>query len=929
MPNTPARQPLVMSSIVALRLDQTRVVNLQRVVTVTTPQFAQDQVDAMHRDTSSVVHTLDQKSWVTLAGWLDLEHAVVQCRRTGLTVKINRKDKVTAGLLPMTDKFPKATLQYSAADGSSARQNKERELESHLNVDSGSLVVNLAFKGGDVYDEVLASMTAAGSDINVKIEFAHPYQVQVRAEAPTPPPQPRPQAPSPLPAAAVRTPVPMARFQPAGRPVAPPARARPAAGQPLRTVPAAPVAVGKQVLPPPPQRVDPAVLHKMVLSRVGDNRVMVPPTPPPGSAVSFRDDALSGQQLSIPIAHAQAETDIFPDLKLHAQSGWGQVPEHPKLHYLDSPRADTFFYLPTSFKLGCYSDIVAGPAASRLPMQVELYPGPDGNERIKATLVALPCVEDQERDVLRSHLCDDVLQGQQPFVNLEMKSGMEAAFIEDFTAGTETGQQSLPSNIACQPVEVVPDQRLVLRFDMPAASYSIFCEILRFGIFGKVKLSDSSKSMEALIDVRLQLQDLITNQLKVELVPPDVPKAAATPAGDSPDPAAGAGTLKLQNLLDFPVIPSSVKVHYLDVGKKSRLVFEVETATITLPDSQLPPQSDDNSAFTLPTKPQKLVVWDTTVVETGQLKVDGGTPDDWLNRVNRDPSLQPHDMQYQLQPVISPAIQNRVQLMRLRLFRAAKPKVLSSLEFSPASPAPKLKIPISMEQLAVGGVGRNYSVEYETVAADGNISLPQRVAINPDSAILVVQAIVETPKSIFTFEYEGEHGITRQELDREGAAGLIDQLRSHGKTWTFSVKEPPADAPSAPTAATTGTSATTTATNSSSTSAAATTAPAGTKPATPAGPEVTVVTDLAALGLRNGTLQRVFIVLKPPTDDAGQQSSFVLDSANPATFTWQPQGFAIPPFRYEITYLYKGNQVKQTSGTSSNLALILDPPSLT
>ena len=930
MPNPPVPQAAMFNSMNAVRLTQARVINMQRMVTVTTPQFAQDQVDAMHKDPATVVHTIDQKTWVTLAGWLDPANAVVQCRGTGLTVKVNRKDKMTAALLPISDGFPKATLRFTVAGADSAPQKSERKLETHLNIDGGSLLLDMAFKA-NTYDEVFTAMTAPGSDIRVEIEFAHPYQVQVHVPAPKPaqpPPQPHPPVPTPRPPAPPPHPV-------QTHPPAPPPRPRVVVKTAVvmpKVQPAKPVVKMGRATPPPAPKPAPKPVPVKKIQTPPPHWIVVPPPPPASDTITYRDEILSGQKISIPIAHTQTETDVFPDLRLHTQTGWGQVPEHRKLLYLDSPRADTFFYLPTTFKLGCYSDVAAGPAGSRLPLQVELYPGPDGNERIKATLIALPCVEDQEREDLRTHLCQDVLQRQQPFVNLEMKSGLQASFIADFTAGTATGQQSLPSNIAFQAVEVVPDQRLVLRFDMPAESYSIFCEILKFGIFGKVKLSDPGKSMEAEIDVRLQLQDLVTNQLQVQQIPPDVPTAAPSGPADAPAPAAPAGTLKLQNLLDFPVIPSSVKVHYLNVANTSHLVFEAETATVTLPDGQLPAQSDPNSTLTFPTKPQQLLAWDATVVETGQLKVQGGAPQDWLDRVNRDPSLQPREIQLQLEPVISSAIRDRVQLMRLHLFKDGDPKVRNSLELTPSSPAPKLKIPVSMAELAVEGGQRNFSVEYETVASDGSISLPQRVAIDPDATNLPIQAIVETPKSIFTVEYDGDAGVTRKELDRKAAADLMDDLRSKGGHWRFSVKEP--EATTTPTSTTTGTttSATTTTTpttgSSDSSAPTTTTNTPATTPAKPSGPDVTVVTDLAAIALQDGTLLRIFVVLKPPTDDVGQQSSFVLDAKNFATFNWHPEGFVVPPFRYEISYFYKGNQVKKSSGTSSNLALILDPPPL-
>jgi hypothetical protein len=92
---------------------------------------------------------------------------------------------------------------------------------------------------------------------------------------------------------------------------------------------------------------------------------------------------------------------------------------------------------------------------------------------------------------------------------------------------------------------------------------------------------------------------------------------------------------------------------------------------------------------------------------------------------------------------------------------------------------------------------------------------------------------------------------------------------------------------------------------------------------------VAIVTDLAALGFQDGSLSRVFVVLKPASDGQGQQSSFVLDRNNSGALTWRPQGFTVPPFRYEITYLYSNNQVRQSAGTGSDLTLILDPPKIT
>src|SRR5215471_1788997 len=187
MPSAPKPATPPVGAMNALRFQQTRVVNLTNLVMVHVPQFAQDQSDLLHRDQTATVHTLDQKQWVTLAGWLDAEHAVVQCRRSGLTVKVNRKDKMTAALLPLGDGFPKASLLYTVKGGKPQQAGK---LETNLNVDSGALVMALRFTSGDVYDEVFSAMTAQPADIRIEISYSHSYQVQSSASSSHVPAQP-------------------------------------------------------------------------------------------------------------------------------------------------------------------------------------------------------------------------------------------------------------------------------------------------------------------------------------------------------------------------------------------------------------------------------------------------------------------------------------------------------------------------------------------------------------------------------------------------------------------------------------------------------------------------------------------------------------------------------------------------------------------
>src|SRR4029453_1749846 len=107
----------------------------------------------------------------------------------------------------------------------------------------------------------------------------------------------------------------------------------------------------------------------------------------------------------------------FPDLPRAGQSGWGQVPGREGkagLHYRDSPEADSFFYLPTAFKLGYGAD----ESSTRPPMRAEIYLDDAGQHRVRATLVALPFIDEPDREALRLHVRSAVLQDTIPFLPL-------------------------------------------------------------------------------------------------------------------------------------------------------------------------------------------------------------------------------------------------------------------------------------------------------------------------------------------------------------------------------------------------------------------------------------------------------------------------------------------------------------------------------
>jgi hypothetical protein len=215
---------------------------------------------------------------------------------------------------------------------------------------------------------------------------------------------------------------------------------------------------------------------------------------------------------------------------------------------------------------------------------------------------------------------------------------------------------------------------------------------------------------------------------------------------------------------------------------------------------------------------------------------------------------------------------------------------------------------MSLEELmGKGGKAPTFSIEYETLTLDGTLSPSQRVAVSSEVTSLGLRAIVPTAKTIFTVESEDDSGTLRQVVTAAELAPLIAQLRNSGKHWEIFTQEPAQEPVPADTTS----------------DAKKPVIPVG--PVAP-GPSVTIVTDLATVGLKAGTLTRIFVVLKADQDSA-PQSSFSFDAANLDQTSWTPSGVTIPPFRYQITYLYPGNKIAQSSGTSSNLTLILDPPS--
>src|SRR5262249_41512611 len=140
-----------------------------------------------------------------------------------------------------------------------------------------------------------------------------------------------------------------------------------------------------------------------------------------------------------------------------------------------------------------------------------------------------------------------------------------------------------------------------------------------------------------------------------------------------------------------------------------------------------------------------------------------------------------------------PSIRDRVQLLRLRLFKDGDATVRSRQDLLPNADAPVLCVSMSLEEL-MGKEGKapTFSIEYETLALDGTLSPSQRVAVSSEVTSLPLRAIVPTADTIFTVESEGGSGTVRQDATAAGLAPLIAQLRNEGKHWEIFTREPTA-----------------------------------------------------------------------------------------------------------------------------------------
>ncbi|MEM7481956.1 MAG: hypothetical protein AAF481_12345 [Acidobacteriota bacterium] len=863
----------------------TRIVHRQPIVVqkmhlmVVSPLFSSTEARKLSNK-KALVKATDGKKWTTLEGWLNPVpgESDVLCRKTGLQIELKRRVASSVQLLPFQGGTPKAKVFFATDRGT-----KSVVMQATMDTRRGVVSLVLPFvkpdwddaaraAGLNLYGEIVAALSGSAG-ITVQLSYNHSYRVQVRRPV-VPPPQ------------GGRVPRPRRRDRP-GTP------ARVVARRPhpqLRANPQIRMIEQPQLT----HRIDRRTLETLLRERGRHSAKKPPPTQTekPGTV-----QGVISQEVKRPQNHPSA----FPDLLRAANNGWGHLtgPSGATLHFRDTDRPDTFHYLPTVFRLGYHAD--RDGASGRPPMRPEYYLD-DDRRRVKVTLVAVPDIADEDRAALATHLRDTVLLGKLPFVRLVPASGLTTEFLPTFATRSVDGQQTLPASIVFRALETDIDDRVLMEFDMGATEYSIFIELMHKGLRGTATVSGD---VQESVPVDLSL-DAVASVCRVMA---EAPGDSAAPGvyvwcheeDDPPEDRPPRVYLEIANRLEHPVRVESIHAGLLDSGTIAGMIFDAEEVQVSQPLTLAArDHHDGDDHLPIPLAPQRIAVWDETVPQVGKITVQGGTPQQWLDRVHEDPSITQAEFVLPLNrvPVVG---DEQLQTLRVRLFEADAGAPREEIELSAAELPKDWFIPLTLKELA--GELPDLFLEYDCVTADGEISLPQRQGVNPKSSSTVhLRPAIPGPHSVFDLET----GSDREEgLDLETAARRVQELQSAGATWKLFVRtvEPePVDTDPVDTE------------------------PVDTDPQEPTetGTPVQIITDLLAAPFAAGELASVFVTLQPTGE--GAQTTLAIEADQPETRTWVPDVQDVPPFHYRVTYLFADDRPpKRVEGTEASPVLVLDP----
>ncbi|MEM7052539.1 MAG: hypothetical protein AAF604_22945, partial [Acidobacteriota bacterium] len=466
-------QSLQMSRIV----HQPMVMQAQMLVVVA-PLFTATEVNKL-RNRKAQVKSTDGKRWTTLEGWLEASpgNKDVVCRKTGLQIELRRRRGLASAVqvLPFTGGTPKAVLSYRF-EGEVRKHTMKAVMDTRRKL--LSLVLPFAdpeasaaqrSAGLELYGELVTALSEPDG-IDIQLSYAHTYRKKVTRTG-------RPRVPGRRPSRLPQPRTPAVRVAPS---------------QPRRELRVNPQPRHLEIRPEllsiaAQPRINPNLMRNLTIARrpteaqlrkVGGRHKAPKPRP-----TETEKPGTTKGSITFEVQRPQNHPSAYPDLLRAGNNGWGHVrgPSGATLHFRDTERPDTFHFLPTTFKLGYH--VEQDGATGRPPLRPEYYRDGD-RHRVKVTLVAVPGIADEDRTALAKHLRDTVLSGTLPFVRLAPASGLTTEFLPTFTTRSVDGQQTLPAGIVFRALEVDLDDRVLLEFDMGAAEYGIFAELLRHGLHG-------------------------------------------------------------------------------------------------------------------------------------------------------------------------------------------------------------------------------------------------------------------------------------------------------------------------------------------------------------------------------------------------------------------------------------------------------------
>lgn len=894
------------------------------------PLFSQDEAKKL-ADRSHVQSLTDEsgRHWRPLSTWLEASSstsAPTLCRKSGLTLQLKAGvDPKQVLLLPISGTL-QAVLKYVTPSGS----QEQHALGDTIRVDDeqGSLQLILPFaasgNGYAMYESVVAAMDRPDSQARIELSCQHAYSVRVPASTGTSPGAGviHPRRPDrilrplhlvtddPPPADSV-----LSRLSPEAREAL--NHVRPSSRTEL--APLRPELRGELLKPVSADRI--RTLKRLGRFVLPDDLVERDPDPanPSEPKTTTKQETLNdGFTLSL-LRRIDQNPEVFPDLPGPSSGEWSQFSagSGPAIHFKGTERFDTYLYVPTSYRCGFFQQSTSQPA--RPPLQVVAYvDSSSGQYRVKATLTAVPFLDDADREALRSHILTRVLKNTMPFVQLQPAGGFSASFAADFGPATAgSGPQVMPANIRYT-INAGLESVLVFEFDMSALdeSYAIFCELLRRGLSGRVMLKEGAAGLQTSVDVLLRLDQLVGHGVSLQLLKP------AAGADGSPPSAIAAPQLCVENLLPYPVQIASLVAYEVARGEEllPGLVLAAQGQNLLASGPRdLGPAGSSGArlALDLPLWRSELR-WKDLVVSLGDVTARAGSAQEWLDRVHQDASLQQHSFRVNVRalfaPLPDPAAADPIEFVQVRLYTVGNSNPREQRQVRRTDDPWALTVHMSLAELA-GSTGKlpQLVMEHYTVYKDGRLGLPQRTPLTLQTTELALLALNERVDSRYVLEAAGsrDDGADHKGLSPADVQQRIAALQASGQVWSLFIAAPPTETPGNPIAVTPITPTT----------------PTGPGSGTAGGVTVAVVTELLAPLLSSGKVKMAFVTLQPsPFSVDSPNSTFRFDAQSSAPVQWAPTTGTVPPFKFKIVYVYDTGSIKSVEGIETNPVLLLDPP---